>query len=704
MAESTRTITMRCPKCTKPFAVLQELFGRVKCPNCKVPLSTTDSTKMLRAALQNVPEKLVGTNVREFTIQQMLFKDTTGFIFKAHDNLKRISVALKFIPLTDRNRDVLKHAANNSRSISMLDHPNILKMFDIGIHEHFVFVATELIPGKRLAQLVQESVFLEEEALKICRAILDGLKHAHSKGVIHGNICPESVFVTEKGVAKLIDFGIAMRHKVTKDPPRYVAGTPLYIAPELWKGAEASEQSDLYSVACIMYSLLTGNHPYGNVRGLNDLMKAHTTMSPVNPRFFKPNMNDRLIAVLNRALSKELRNRYQDAEEFRRDIELFEAKMEPKSYQRFGSFIKCTFCGTQNSITEKWCKICKEPLLTKQDKVEQKAPDYFNCNACGEKNAKPSLACAKCQRPFCKRCRTRVVVIREYCHICVKKIVEDAKKKQAKATQVVRSAEEVELEIIKNELRIASDIQAKILPERLPEIHNFEISVIYEPELDIGGDYYDFFHVSPSQCGTLIADVSGHGIPAALVMVATYVLTHVKAQEVSKPVELMKVLNKFLGDLIPSGNFVTMQYGIIDSKTRTITLASCGHTPAILYRKRTDSLHYVNPAGMPLGVLKGEKFDEKAKDAVVRLGSGDKLIFYTDGVTEAMNASGDQFGSNRLLAAVKETKDKSPEETLSHILARVKRHRAGAPQSDDLTMVAFRCTAADETSRFPTVG
>lgn len=272
-----------------------------------------------------------------------------------------------------------------------------------------------------------------------------------------------------------------------------------------------------------------------------------------------------------------------------------------------------------------------------------------------------------------------------------------------KKLKLPKTQEEVERELMDHEMQIASDIQANFLPDRLPQLPGFEISAYYKPCKNIGGDYYDFVELDKNKVGIIIADVSGHGIPAALVMVATHAIAHVKAPEVVRPAHLMKVLNDFLVEQVPKGMFVTAEYGIIDLTTRSITLTSCGHNPAVLWRNKTGTCHYINPNGLALGITKGAVFEKTLKEATVTLNMGDKVILYTDGIVEAMDENQDMYGMKRMLARIRETANKSCSETIAAVIDDVKTFSKNEIQADDISMVAIRCTS-DETTPFPVIG
>jgi len=188
------------------------------------------------------------------------------------------------------------------------------------------------------------------------------------------------------------------------------------------------------------------------------------------------------------------------------------------------------------------------------------------------------------------------------------------------------------------EMKTVGDIQRALLPAALPAIPTLDLAAHYQPARRAGGDYYDFFPLPGGKWGIFIADVSGHGTPAAVVMAVTHCIAHTHPGPPAPPGRVLDYLNHHLATRYSqlSSTFVTGFYGIYDPATRLLTYSCAGHNPPRLKRHRDGSLHSLDEAGgYPLGI-----FDEGAySEAALPLESGDQLIFYTDGMTEAHNTA-----------------------------------------------------------------
>jgi sigma-B regulation protein RsbU (phosphoserine phosphatase) len=202
-------------------------------------------------------------------------------------------------------------------------------------------------------------------------------------------------------------------------------------------------------------------------------------------------------------------------------------------------------------------------------------------------------------------------------------------------------------EVVERELKVVADIQRSLLPVTLPEIPGLELAAHYQTSQWAGGDYYDFFQLPGGRWGFLIADVSGHGTPAAVLMAVLHSLAHGHPGHPDPPSALLEHVNRRLASYYTNQNevFVTAFYGIYDASRRQFVYSCAGHNPPQLRRcslGQVDSLEEVG--GPPLGVFDNVAYEQ----AMVTLHPGDSLVLYTDGVTEAMNARNQQFGLEQL--------------------------------------------------------
>jgi len=241
---------------------------------------------------------------------------------------------------------------------------------------------------------------------------------------------------------------------------------------------------------------------------------------------------------------------------------------------------------------------------------------------------------------------------------------------------------------VDHEMQVVADIQKSLLPAKLPEIPSLDLAVHYQTSQRAGGDYYDFFPLPDGKWGILIADVSGHGTPAAVFMAVTHSIAHALPGPATPPGKLLAYVNGHLCKHYTrdSGTFVTAFYGIYDPQTRQLEYSCAGHDRPRLKRCSTGEVSFLNgPAGVPLGIWEGERFP----DTVQTLVSGDQLVFYTDGITEARNPAGELFGPDRLDAAVAECSF-GADDLLQSLLKTIAAFTDGRPPDDDRTLLTAK--------------
>lgn len=240
-------------------------------------------------------------------------------------------------------------------------------------------------------------------------------------------------------------------------------------------------------------------------------------------------------------------------------------------------------------------------------------------------------------------------------------------------------------ETVDRELRVVADIQRSLLPTTLPEIPTLQLAAHYQTSRWAGGDYYDFFPLPDDQWGLLIADVSGHGTPAAVMMAITHSIAHAYPGHPTPPGDLLAHVNDHLTAryTVDNGTFVTAFYAIFDARTRRLTYACAGHNPPRLKRCATGELSSLDHVGgLPLGLFPGLRFEE----ATIALQPGDELVVYTDGITEAQNPLNELFGVERLDAAI-ESCTLSAQGLVASIVEAVEQFTSGAPPNDDRTLL-----------------
>ena len=253
---------------------------------------------------------------------------------------------------------------------------------------------------------------------------------------------------------------------------------------------------------------------------------------------------------------------------------------------------------------------------------------------------------------------------------------------------VLREELKAAYEIVERELKVVADIQRSLLPQVLPKIPTLELAAYYRTSRWAGGDYYDFLPLPDGRWGILIADVSGHGTPAAVMMAITHSLAHGVPGPPDPPAALLGHVNRQLSNRYTASNevFVTAFYGVYDPENRTLTFSSAGHNPPRLKRCGDGSVSALEEVGgPPLGLFDDLEYDQ----TTVALIPGDILAFYTDGITEAMDASNVQFGTTRLDEVLRRC-GLDATEIIRATIEAVDLFTGGQPPEDDRTLLVAR--------------
>lgn len=246
--------------------------------------------------------------------------------------------------------------------------------------------------------------------------------------------------------------------------------------------------------------------------------------------------------------------------------------------------------------------------------------------------------------------------------------------------------EELRRVSLEKDLSVARDIQFSLLPKAAPVIEGWQFTAFYEPARVVGGDFYDFFSVGGKQ-GIVISDVADKGVGAALFMGMGRSTIRAAALSADSPAQALGRANSLIiQDSGGSDLFLSVFYALIDPLTGTVLYTNAGHNPPIIYRAEERTFESLPSHGMVLGIFE----DIVLSDSVTQLNPGDVLVFYTDGITEAMNEEGELFTENALRDAIASAADEGAEEIRHAITDALRAHTRGAAQSDDMTLVIAR--------------
>jgi sigma-B regulation protein RsbU (phosphoserine phosphatase) len=246
-------------------------------------------------------------------------------------------------------------------------------------------------------------------------------------------------------------------------------------------------------------------------------------------------------------------------------------------------------------------------------------------------------------------------------------------------------------ERMRRELALAAEVQQRLLPSQAPKTKGMEIAGFCEPARGVGGDYYDFIKFDNSQLGVAIADVAGKGMPAALLMSTVQAtlrsLTARNGSTVSDLSSIVSKLNRLLFDSTNGEHYVTFFYATFDQATQRLTYVNAGHNPPLYLQADSSSeFRELTSGGLVAGAFEHAAYEQET----VQMRSNDLLFLYTDGLTEALNVEGEEFGTTRVMDTLKSIASLSADQIRDVVARRVKEWCAGMSLYDDLTFVVMK--------------
>ena len=274
---------------------------------------------------------MIGRTLSHYRVLEKIGEGATGVVYKAEDLSLGRPVALKFLPLEiSSNGSALLRFQLEARVTSSLNHPNICTVYEIAQHEGQQFIVMELLEGQLLSQAIGGRPLPLDEVLELGIQISDGLDAAHAEGIVHGDLKPANIFVTRRGQAKILDFGLAQlapRRSAPREHEMQVSkpgggGTVPYMSPEQLRGEDLDPRADLFSLGVVLYEMTTGRRAFNGRTGA-EIRDAISNQVPHPPRLVNPALPAEMDRIVSKALEKNRKLRFQTASDLRADLQRF---------------------------------------------------------------------------------------------------------------------------------------------------------------------------------------------------------------------------------------------------------------------------------------------------------------------------------------------------------------------------------------------
>ncbi|MDQ7780189.1 MAG: SpoIIE family protein phosphatase [Planctomycetota bacterium] len=546
-------------------------------------------------------DQMARGTIGPYRIIEQVGKGTTGAVYRAeHSTMRRVVAVKVLLKYLTADETSVQRFLREARSGAVLNHPNIVQTFDAGEDHGTYFIVMEYVQGRLVENIVKDDGPMPPpKAVDIAIQVARALEYAFEHRIVHRDLRPANIILTDDNIAKVIDMGMAKSLQAAglASTVSSSMGTPSTIefaAPEQIMAPKTVDcRTDIYTLGTTLYFMLAGQPPF-RACNVKQYLQQITSGSHRPLKEANPALPDRLCSIVDKMMHKDMDKRYTTPAEFREELSkyYFEAFSVQDMYRGPGG----------------------EPV---------KESDLLDSEA-------------------------------------------------------------------RRDMKMAKEIQQKLVPAKLPDAPGFEAATYYKPARQLSGDYLDFFPIGDNRYALMVADVAGKGTPGALVMAMVRGALRLIAPDKKTLAEVMDELNRLVCRDIKKGMFVTAIYGVLNANDSTLTLVSAGHNPPLVFVNESNSLDFLTPTGTALGVSPKQDFAEPGREYTLFMAPGDIALLYTDGVVEATNSKSELFGDDRLKATMEQHGQETCEEIVKAIVSELDSFRAGAPQSDDISIFIIR--------------
>ncbi len=686
------------------------------------------------------PDPVMPAAIGRYEIRGLLGRGGFGAVYRGYDRHLDRQVAIK-APLLKPTKALEELFPQEARKLAQLKHPSIVTVHDVGVHEGVCFIVSEYLDGQNLNHWMQNRAITWQEAATIAATLADALAAAHARSIIHRDVKPANVIMTERAdgfVPVLVDFGLALSESspasMLAEAGR-VTGTPNYMSPEQARGEgnRIDGRTDIYALGVILYRLVSGRLPF-TAPNARELLQAVVAHEPRPPRQFVRGLPRELERICLKAMAKNLADRYTTASDLANDLralvrehqdqlklaatvrsretpgkrdaikiliaddhELSRFKLKT-DLEKWGHEVTAAEDGEQAwelFQRHRFAIVITDWMMPKLDGLElvkmiraADCADYVYIIMLTAKAEKHDIVAGMGAGAD---------------DFLVKPVHRDELQVRLRAgiriTKLNRQLNETNRRLERG-LEAAAQIQQSFLPTVKPQYKGYEFAWGHNPCGKLGGDMFNVVALGDGQVGIYVSDVTGEGVPAALLATT---LSRVLAPasdptsilvarnddgsvaRVREPVEVARELNRRFG-MQEGRQYFTLAYGVVHLESRRFEFTSAGHPPLLyLHTGRTPTMLDVD--GFPIGMAPdSDPFQQRS----VVLQPGDRILIYSDGIPDAMRGDGEVFGAARLLDAVQRFSTEPLDGVIGCLMGELRDWRGDAAANEDVSILGFK--------------
>lgn len=724
-----------------PLEVAQNEFGETICYNAVNYLSkTTDDGEGENSGAE------APTTIGRYKIKEVLGRGAFGAVYLGFDSQLERKVAIK-IPLLrtmQRNpEETEREFLQEARQLAQLTHSSIVAVHDVGVEDGRCYIVSEFLDGPDLNNWIKDNTPTWQESVRIIALIADGLGAAHVCNTVHRDVKPANIIVTDRPegvVPVLVDFGLALNESSSAFKGE-VVGTPNYMSPEQanGQGHRIDGRTDIYAIGVILYRMLSGQLPF-RAPSISELLQKVVEDEPRPPRQFVKGIPRDLEKICLKAMSKRINDRYTTAGDMADDLRALLTEKD-QSNSNVGTRAKRTkkrekpkpkggvkiLIAEDHELTrfklksdlERWGHevtaaedgekawelfkksefeiVITDWMMPKVNGLEfvqriraEKNSDYVYLIMLTAKAEKHDIVAGMgagaddfLSKPF----------HRDELHVRLRAGM--------RITKLNRDLNETNRRV-KRSLEAAAEIQRSFLPTEAPLVPGFDFTWEYKPCEELGGDMLNIVQLDDVHYGLYVLEVNGNGVPASLLATTVSKVMSpatdfssilVEREEydpndyrILDPSEVAEELNRRFAGTQETGQFFTLAYSVLNIETREFAYTSAGH-PSIILQHAHGECELLDISGIPIGLVPDS--DEYLEDTVV-IEPGDRLMIYSNGLSDTANVDGDLYGIERLMNVVSETQNLKLKEVISEVLSDMAKFRKQAPINDDICVLAVQ--------------